>query len=396
MYVTHRVLLKLLLFGQIAFVVNQVHFLWLPGLGPIAPVNLLFLLTLIALRAKPDTIDPPGVLRGALIGFFAALTFAFLWAQVRASGDLLDDATYFKNAIFYPLYYFIFLKSRQDEKTTRQIIIWILIIAALAGLEGLREGLDYGFGKYNPMHRASGPFGVDWHNANRAGVFYGMFWPMFVALLLFLRRRKLWRLAAIGGCIVIAGGTLATYSRQSYFLVLLGTAVLLVRKNIVAAVVISVTLISLAGYLPDSVFQRVEETKQTNQRGEEQVDESTSGRWELWAGAMSMFASNPLGVGLNRFKKEIGNYSPHKGFDAHNFYVLTLAECGPFGIISLLYLIYSCFVLGRFLRHNTDPEEPELMALTIGFSVCTLNMALGGIYGSPTLEGSVMTPYWAL
>ena len=76
--------------------------------------------------------------------------------------------------------------------------------------------------------------------------------------------------------------------------------------------------------------------------------------------------------------------------------MLTLAECGPFGIISLLYLIYSCFVLGRFLRHNTDPEEPELMALTIGFSVCTLNMALGGIYGSPTLEGSVMTPYWAL
>ena len=52
----------------------------------------------------------------------------------------------------------------------------------------MREGIDYGFGAYNPMRRASGPFGEDWHNANRAGVFYAMFMPMFVALALFLKK----------------------------------------------------------------------------------------------------------------------------------------------------------------------------------------------------------------
>ena len=41
-------------------------------------------------------------------------------------------------------------------------------------------------------------------------------------------------------------------------------------------------------------------------------------------------------------------------------------------------------------------DDPELRALTLGFTICTLNMAMGGIYGSPTLEGSVMSPYWAL
>ena len=39
-----------------------------------------------------------------------------------------------------------------------------------------------------------------------------------------------------------------------------------------------------------------------------------------------MWAHNPLGVGLNRFKGELHNYGMHKNLDAHNFYVLTLAE----------------------------------------------------------------------
>ena len=389
-------MLKALLFIQVLYAVNQTHFLWLPSVAGIAPINVMFLITLLLMRGKPDVVQTQGILRQALIAFFIALTFSFLWAQVRSFNDFLVDATYVKNAIFFPLFYFLYLKSRQDEATTRKLIIWILIIAALAGLEGFREGLDYGFGKYNPMHRASGPFGVDWRNANRAGVFYSMFMPMFVALVLFLKRRKLWQLAAVFGCFVIAGGTLATYSRQSYFLVMLGVILLLIRRSIIMAVIVSVSLVSLAGYLPDSVFQRVEETKQTSKDGEEQVDESTSGRWELWAGAMSMFASNPLGVGLNRFKTEIGNYSPHKGFDAHNFYVLTLAECGPLGIITLLLLLRSCFLLAGFLRRNANDDDPELRALTLGFTICTLNMAMGGIYGSPTLEGSVMSPYWAL
>ena len=49
-----------------------------------------------------------------------------------------------------------------DEKETRQLIIVIMCsVAAVAGLEAIREGLDYGIGKYNPFRRASGPFGAD-------------------------------------------------------------------------------------------------------------------------------------------------------------------------------------------------------------------------------------------
>jgi O-antigen ligase len=389
-------LLKAFLFFQLLHVVNQLHFKWETGIPGVALTNVIFLAVVVLLQSAPETVTAKPILQRPLLFFFGAITVAFLWGQVRAPGELIDDLTYYKNALFFPLFYFLFLKCRQDAKTTRWLIIWVLVIAAVAGLEGLREGIEYGFGKYNAFHRASGPFGDDWHNANRAGVFYGMFMPMFVALVLFLKKRKLWRLAAVGGCIVLVGGAVSTYSRQAYVLVIIAVAVLLLRKSLLAAVAIGVILVALTAFLPEAVFQRVEETHQESKTGEEEVDASTSSRWELWAGGMRMLSANPLGVGLNRWRAEIGAFCRYKKMDAHNFYMLTLGEMGPLGLASLLYLFYSLFVLARFLRDNRPPDDPELHALTVGFTICTVNTCLGCIYGSPTFEGSVMAPYWAL
>jgi len=389
--------LKLLLFFQLLFVVNQLHFPWETGIPALAPTNLIFLLVLFFMRGKPEMLDTgEPILKRRLLWFYGALGLAFLWAQVLAPREIIDDLVYLKTALFYPLYYFLYLNCRQDEKTTRQLIIWIMIIAAVAGLEAIREGLDYGFGKYNPFRRASGPFGVDWHHANRAGVFFGIFTPMFVALALFLKGQKLWRIGAIGGIALLAGGALFTYSRQSYILILLSMALLLVRRSVILATVIGIVLVSSVNYLPDSVIQRAEETKQQGKGGAEEVDVSTASRWEIWEGAMGMWREYPMGVGLNRFKTRIGNYCKYKGMDAHNFYVLTLAETGPQGLITYIMFLVALFRLAKFLRMNAPPGDHEAVALTLGFTMSTVCMVLGQIYGSPTFEGSVMGCYWAL
>jgi O-antigen ligase len=392
-------MLKALLFFDLLYVVNELHFHWETGIPAVAPINLLLLITVLLVRSKPDILpdDVTGVARKSLFWFGYALIFAFLISEARSAERFLEDLTFLKNGLFYPLFYFLYLRCRQDEKTTRQLIIWVLIIAAVAGVEGFHEGLDYGFGHYSAFKRASGPFGTDWHNANRAGVFYGMFMPMFVAIALFLRGAILWRIGSIGAIVALAGGTIATYSRQSYFLVLLSFTLLLLRKSIIIAVLIGAALVSAVSYLPDSVTQRVEETEQTNNTAHGEVDTSTASRWEIWQAAMHMWRDNPLGVGFHKFSYEIGNYSgEYKGFDAHNFYVRTLAECGPFGLITLLLLMRTLFRLAAFIRKNVGPDDHETRALAYGFTIATLCMALGGIYGTPTLEGAVMAPYWAL
>ena len=393
-------MLKALLFFNLLYVVNEIHFHLATGIPAVAPANILFVLILLAMRGKPEALDVDvrGILRKPLMWFYGALIFSFLVGEARTFGaHFIEDLTYYKNALFYPLYYLLYLRCRQDEKTTRWLIIWIMVIAAVAGLEGLREGLDYGFGKYNPFRRASGPFGTDWHNANRAGVFYAMFMPMFVAIALFLRGKVWWRLAAIGGCILLAGGAVATYSRQSYFLVLLSFALLLLRRSIIVAAIIGVSLVSLAGYLPDSVSQRVEETQQADNKKHAEVDTSTASRWEIWSAAMNMYRDNPLGVGFHKFSYELGNYSStYKGYDAHNFYVRTLAESGPLGLLTFLLVVRTLFRITSFVRKNCPPEDSETRALAYGFTIATLCMAMGGLYGTPTLEGAVMAPYWAL
>jgi O-antigen ligase len=389
--------LKFLLFAQLVYTVNEIAF-------PNPPIpffvwaNIFFLLIYLGFRKEPErVVTGDGMLRVPFMLFGASLVYGFLIAQIHSRGDVVDDLVYVKNGLWYLFFYVIYLKCRQDAKTTRQLIICIMVIVAVAGLQGLRQGMDYGFGHYNPTHRASGPFGHGWEQANRAGVFYAMYIGMFLALILFLRQWIPWRLAGIGGFCLVVGGIISTYSRQSYGLSLVAVTLLLIRKNILIAVALALAAGSLVNYLPESATQRVSETEQHDSHGNEEADVSTASRWQIWEGGLKMFAAYPLGVGIQRFHTEIGNFSEHFGRDAHNFYVLTLAETGPFGILSLLYLHFRIFMLGRWMRIKTkDVDDPELRALTIGFRVVAINAFAGAIYGSPTLQGSVMAPFWAL
>lgn len=387
-------MLQLLFAAILVYTPNQIHFPSDLGLKGMNVANVLLLLALAAMYTRPKGEAMKTRLKLPILVFLGTLAIALGMAILRSPMNTGDDITYLKTAIFYPLFYFVFLHANTDTKTIRRLLIVLLAISAIAGLEAVREAIDYGIGDYQDNHRAAGPFGVDFRSANRAGVFYATFLPMFVAIAMFYRGHKWWRIAALGGIALTAAAVLFTYSRQSYFISILGVALLAVRRSGVMAVVFGIAFLISIPYLPKSVTQRVQETHQTGQAGEDEYDESTASRWEIWTGAGAMWASNPLGVGLNRFKTEIGNYSKYQNKDAHNFYVLTLAETGIQGLLALLFLIFGMLRLGAWCRRMAFDAEGR--ALALGFSVATLCMALGNIYGSPFLEGAVMGNFWAL
>src|SRR3546814_8880510 len=101
-----------------------------------------------------------------------------------------------------------------------------------------------------------------------------MFLPMFVALMLFLRSQRIWRIAAVVAVSIMAMAIMVTFSRQSYLIGILGLCVLLLRRNVVVAVLVAVVMFSSLSLLPDSVTQRVEETEQS--RSEEHTSELQS------------------------------------------------------------------------------------------------------------------------
>jgi O-antigen ligase len=394
-------LLRLILLVQIFYTVYQNHFPVETGITAINLPNALFLVSMVLIVMGPK--EPAyvnqhhkAILTPSLLFFFAMLMLAFAIAQMRAPQDSLAYIIYLKTALFSPLLYFLYLRCGQDLKNTRLLIIAVMVVAAVAAVQAIRQGLDYGIGTFYESHRASGPFGSNYASANRAGVFYAMFLPMFIAMALFFRKQPVWRIAALTGIGLLGMAVMVTYSRQSYFIAVLGLALLLLRRNIVMAVLIGATLVSFASYLPDSVFERVQETRQKDTVGNVEVDESTASRWEIWAGAMAAWQANPAGVGLNRFKSEIGKYSAYVERDAHNFYVLTLTECGPQGLLGLLLVFRALFQAAKFMRKSAPPDNSEARALAYGFTITTLCLGVGNFYGSPFFEGTVIGDYWIL
>jgi O-antigen ligase len=282
-----------------------------------------------------------------------------------------------------------------DLRTVRWLMGLILRVAFVASLEAVKEALDYGFTTYNFTHRASGPFGPDWRNANRAGIFYATFTPLFVALLLFGGPRWSWRIAGLVGA---AAGTLAvfaTYSRQAYLIVALGAFGLTLRRSVVAGVLLAAFIANYALWAPTTVVDRLEMTYQEDMTGEEQqLEVSAESRLIIWAGALECIKDHPLGIGFNRFKAEIGNYSAVQGMDAHSQYVLIATENGIQGLLAFLILVGGLIGIGLKLARMANDYEARVIGF--GFTAAAICFALGNIYGSPFFFGEAVGNFWAL
>lgn len=390
-------MLYLLLALAIILLPNALHVSFDTGIPGLNFSNLLFLVILAVLlfsTGNAEATKRPARLGAPLVVFFVVLAIGFFMAGPSDLSSPMADVTRLKNAIFYPLLYFVFRHCRQNLTRTRQLIMLVLLVAPLTALEAIHQGIQFGLGEYVEEQRATGPFG-EMNMANRAGVFYAMFLPMLAALAVF-DHRKFIRVAAVVGCVLLAAAILFTYSRQSYLIALLGLLILLMHRSVAAALLASVLLVATVSYLPTSVIERVEQTRRTNVTGEATVDSSTASRLELWEGGLAMWRENPMGVGLGRFPTYIGDYSRHEGRDAHNAFVLVWAELGLIGLGVMLWLFWRIWGLSKMLRRACPPGDSEGYALALGFRITVFSVALSNVYGSPFFEGLVMASFWIL
>lgn len=160
-----------------------------------------------------------------------------------------------------------------------------------------------------------------------------------IAFALFELRRSAGRLALLIATLVLSAVcTTMTQSRsgQLTFAAVLG--VYMIRrfgwKGIVAGALVSAPVLLLGG------------------RSGESAEHSTEERLEAWGAGLRMFRDNPLlGVGH-------GEFTEHHYLTAHNSFVLTLAELGPFGLLMWMSVIYcSCKLLVQIYRELADRPE---------------------------------------
>lgn len=390
-------MLRLLLATMIVLIPNSLRFFFDAGIPGFNLTNLLFILLLLglALGKRESAPTQHGYMTPPLLALLLVITTGFIVVQLVDPGDFADDATKLKNAAFYPCLYFVYRHSRQDLKATRQLIHLTLAVAVAAGVEAIYQWTQFGMGSFSPDNRASGPFGGILA-ANRAGIYYALFLPMLLSLFLRAQNHFFWRFAALAGSAILCVGIMATFSRQGYVIAAITVIALLFRKNVLLTIVLSAIMVSAISLLPGSVAQRVTETQQSSASGEMGVDDSTASRYHIWTGAMKMVADYPAGVGPNRFRRHIGDYSSFPDMDAHNSFVLALAEYGPLGLGVLVWLFVRLFGLAKRLRHESAPDNTEAKALADGLTFAAVALLLGSMFSSLVLDGSFAGSFWIM
>jgi O-antigen ligase len=385
---------KVLLAFLMGYVVEQSHLPNFLGAKGVNVLNFLVLLAWATALVKGMTGGfPPASFRFVL--FWTALAGAFFVAVSYGDVPSEQSGTMLKTAVTYMALYFLYYLAADDVPTIRLVVFAILCVVCLASLEIMREAIDYGLDRFNESRRAAGPFGETSIGSNRAGIYLAIFVPFFLSVVLLFRRAGIVRLAALGA---FGLGTLAlfyTYSRQSYLVLSLGILVLFLRRNPILACVVGLVLANYSLWAPATVVQRIEMTTTDEGVGTGvQLESSAASRFIIWSGARAMIREHPFGIGLERFKAEIGNYSEISGMDAHNQYLLVGSEAGVQGLIAMLLVFVGLATLA--VRAVWRARTFEDRTLAWGFATATIGVFVGNIYGSPLFMGEVMGNYWAL
>ncbi len=386
-------ILDVMLIVLVIYVPNQLHFPADLGLKGMNVLNILLALTLLAMVATGAKARSPAPVRWR-IGLLALLfVVSFFVGQFRAPGDALQDLVVLKSLLTQMLMYFIFYHAARDQDRARRLVAAILLVAFVAAVEAAREGLEYGFSGYAMSHRVSGPFGHDYQNSNRAGAFYAIFLPQFLSLALFRRDIRA-ALVGLTGTAFTAIAIFATYSRQAFLIAALATLALALKRSAIVGLLAVALVAGWRFWAPAAVVERVGMTYVETEGGEEELEVSARSRLRIWEGAGQLISQNPFGIGLNRFRGEIGDYAEVSGKDAHNAYVLLTAEAGLQGIVALLLVLAGLIAVAvRLIRSARDDET---RAFGYGYLVSVACMMLGNLFGSPFFSVEVMGNFWSL
>lgn len=393
-------LVTLLLALTIFYIPNQSHFpdFSITGLNI---TNILLLSLIAAILIRENKISAKAPLKTIIVLFFATLIWGFLIGQINDNSRTGEDLQALKNAISYILLYFIAFHAVQDARTIR-ILFFVLLATIFFDIYlGLRQALDYGLSTYNESRRVAAPFSWNSTDSNRTAAFLCIYLMPMAATAFYYRDSRWIRLFALFALALGVFVDFFTYSRQSYGILAGLFLLFFFRKNKILAIAVLIAILNYSAWLPDAAISRIDMTVQSGDdvsgvvRQPKELDESTESRFIIWAGAVDMMKDFPLGVGLNHFSRTIGNYAPaFKGYDAHNFYVLSAAENGITAPIVALIILIGLYRIGRSLEKSGLSSDAKVYGVAL--SMAAIAAILVNLYGSRFLDGNVMSNFWIL
>lgn len=364
----------------------------------IAPgINLvtIFLVTLLMQKNEEGEVVPRGTHEGVLRGLLGAWIAVCVWGFFLAlSGQLpAAELVVLLKRWLDPIFACL-LAFRITKPEDRQFVLACVLFGyLLVGVHGLRHGLDYG-----EKVRIGGLF----DQPNDLGAFLAMYAPIALVAALFLTTGWV-RLPLLGGIGIGSWALLFTQSRAALLALPLGVLTVLFWSGRRGLSFIGILLVMLVWWFPEILPERatarfestyVEAGALPGSSG--QLEDSAASRMDIWEGAVSMIAENPLGVGFAQFQPMIERYVKfrNEARDAHNFYLLVCAELGVVGLLLLLGMVWKILTVSWAVSQQSEDEFVKWLGL--GVFATVLVTILVNVFGSRMMTLQVATSFWVL
>lgn len=351
-------------------------------------LNIGFLLALIGAWRMRGNLAKWSSLRHWVWAYLAYCCISLLIGfSIVPAPDQSTRINAFKDSAIGVLLFFVVQMSVTDWAAIKRIILAMILPMPYILRVTWSEHASVAGYSYKDDLRINGTFSL--LGANEFASFCVTMALVLFALLIAVKWSKIWRVLLLTGIGIMVLCVLWSYSRTSYWTILLGAATILLlwHGRMKLAIPVLAALIIGPALLPHSVTQRFDETHIDGA----QVDASTELRYVYWGVAWKDFTHHPLtGIGLQTFSTA----NPY-GKDTHNFFLRELAEKGAPGFLITVGLFLSmAWVSWRTFRDS----PPGSIAYALGLGMCGVWPALvvTNIWGDRFTYTQMIGYYWVL
>jgi putative inorganic carbon (hco3(-)) transporter len=305
-----------------------------------------------------------------------------------------ENANQFLYALFtYCLIVFIIVKTITDEKQLRALLMVTVIMAGNLSVNAWLYGKRVN-------DRLEGIGSADAFGANEFGLLLASIIP-FLAVLL-INGRKHERIVCLMATPFILNAFILCNSRGAAvaFVMATGLSALVFGDRRIRRGLVGMTLLSIPVFIwlmDDAYVDRLSSLLGGRQAGvyesEEDLNELSSGRVDIWNYGMKMAADHPLGAGPDGFRDLAHLYMPpeilvEKGDSgygrraAHNTYLQVIVEQGILGLAVFISMCISvCLALRRSFKavQKFDPLSPFWRNIIFATAVSFLTSLAGGL-----------------
>ena len=378
------IIIKYPMYGLLTYLVI---FLLRPGeLYPVlAPLRLemltgMFVLVTVVVRQKVlegRVTLPSDKITLALVAFLVVMGLTIFTSYEKS---LTKDACidFFKMLIFY--YLIVTLLTDRKRFVTFMTVFYLLI--AYIAFDAFKAYMAGGFVHTMGVDRMQGSTSAGGDPNTLANTLATTI-PIIVGSAMYFRNwiAKAALLALTLGMTALIVITASRGGMIAFLGVLLGAFIFSKQKMTIIA--ISIILLPLGWMLlPEQYRARYETLAEM-----EDVDQTSSGRWEIWgAGVRMMYARPILGVGAGAFSAAngTGDFGRAQYMRAHNLYIQLGATTGILGVLVWFGLFIRSFVKKlRQLSRDTAISDKNrwIMIFSNSFVIAMIALFISGMFG---------------